>query len=94
MNRTTFRRLVECFGSPEHALCASRNSSKEGSILVERTEDILTGLGNKRRPSAAGPSRRHLLALKQADEIVFLRVTNENEAYRFVMNKVASHGEG
>lgn len=65
----------------------SNSLIKEGAILVERTEDILAGLGVKRRPSTAGPSRRPLPALTQEEEAVFRCVTNEAKHIDMIMNE-------
>ncbi len=60
---------------------------KEGAILVERTEDILAGLGVKRRPGGAAAHRPPLPALTQDEETVFRCVTNEAKHIDLLMNE-------
>jgi DNA processing protein len=60
---------------------------KGGAILVERTEDILTGLGVKGRPNSVQSSRRPLPALTQEEKTVFHCVTNEAKHIDVIMNE-------
>ncbi len=65
----------------------SNSLIKEGAILVEGAEDILAGLGVKRRPGAAGPGRRPLPALTQEEETVFRCVTYEAKHIDMIMSE-------
>jgi DNA processing protein len=60
---------------------------KEGAILVEQPEDILTGLGMKCRLSASGPVQRPLPALTPEEETVLRFVANEAKHIDTIMNE-------